>query len=213
MKSYKISDTYKLLYHEIIEELLWYACNAKMNYCVRAKTEKQETPIAIGYKYEEYKNKALANMTGERLDRHKLASCICGALIEVRPLVGVQGAVILKRANEILALHVGLNVIKAYMIHALLDKLDIPQEEKQKIHHYLKENFDMQFPENICDSQSYEKNLENALYWSHHKCNYLDGECFNYDIWAYSKIFFHLELYNQGFLKKCYEEYLKKEEI
>lgn len=211
MKSYKISDTYKLLYHEIIEEFLWYACNANINYCVRAKTEQQETPIAIGYKYEEYKDKALKNMAGKRLDRHKLASCICGALIEVRPLVGFQGAVIKKRANEILALHVGLNVIKAYMMYDFLDKLDVPQEEKQKIHHYLQENFDMQFPGKICDSQSYEENFQNALYWSHHECRYSDDECFDYDIWAYSKIFYHLELYNQDHLKESYEEYLKKE--
>lgn len=213
MKSYQVSDTYKLLYHEIIEELFWQICNANINYCIKVTAENKKIPIAISDKFEEYKDRAAKNMSGERrLDRHKLASCICGALIEISPLVGFQGAIITKKANEKLALHVGLNVIKAYMMFDFLDKLSVSHEEKQAIHHYLKENFDLQFPGNICDTQKYDVNLENALYWSHFECDYKKGECFRYDIWAYSKIFYHLELYNQEYLEQSYAKYNEEKE-
>lgn len=213
MKSNKVSDTYKLLYHEIIEELFWQICNANINYCIKSKVEDKEIPIAISDKFEEYKDKAVRNMSGKgRLDRHKLASCICGALIEISPLVGFQGAVIKKSANELLALHVGLNVIKAYMIYDFLSKLSVSQEEKKKTHRYLQENFDLQFPGNICDTQKYDVNLVNALYWSHFKCYYKKDECFGYDIWAYSKIFYHLELFNQEYLKQSYAKYNEEKE-
>lgn len=123
MKSDRITDTYKLLYFEIIEELLGHICDARINYCVDARDGEEEVPIAIWRKFEEYKEKTVKNMSGDRLDRHKLASCICGAIIEIKPLVGYKGAVIARNANEILALHVGLNIIKAYMMYALIDKL------------------------------------------------------------------------------------------
>lgn len=166
-------------------------------------------PIAIWYKYEEYKSKALENMSSKRLDRHKLASCICAAIVEIRPLTGVNGATIIKRANEILALYVGLNIIKAYMIFDFLRKSGISSEEQYKINHYLKDNFDMQFPKNICDTQEYKDNFANALFWSHQNCEFKKSECFHYDIWAYSKIFYHLELYNNEHLEKAYQEYVK----
>lgn len=214
MKSGSVSDTFKLLYHEIIEEYFSHICDANINYCIKAEVEGKDIPIAISDKFDEFKDRAVINMSGEgRLDRHKLASCICGALIETSPLVGFHGAVIKKRANETLAMHVGLSVIKAYMMYDFLDKLSVSSEEKQEIHCYLHTNFVMQFPENICDNQKYEVNLENALFWSHFRCQYKTGECYRYDIWAYSKIFYHLELYNQDNLLKSYAEYQKKERL
>lgn len=212
MKSSRVSDTYKKLYHEIIEEYFWHLCNANINYCIKAEVDGKDIPIAISDKFEEFKDRAVKNMSGKgRLDRHKLASCICGALIETSPVVGFRGAVIKKGANETLALHVGLSVIRAYMMYDFLYKMSVSPKEKQKIYCYLHEHFVMQFPGNICDTQKYDVNLENALYWSHFKCQYKAGECYRYDIWAYSKIFYHLELYNQENLKKSYAEYQKKE--
>ncbi len=34
-------------------------------------------------------------------------------------------------------------------------------------------------------------------------------ECFHYDIWAYAKLFYHLELYNQPAFTTACHEYLK----
>lgn len=210
---FRPSETFKVLYYDIIEELLFQICESNINYCVRPNVGQDEIHIAIWRCFEKYKNKALLNMSGERLDRHKLASCICGAVIEVRPLIGFKGATILKNANEILALQVGLSVIKYYMVYEFMQKADVPADEEKEIHEYLISRFEMQFPppeENICDIQEYRDNLVNALYWSHDTCDMTHRECFHYDIWAYSKIFYHLELYNSKCLETAYEEYIKR---
>lgn len=197
MKNYIISDTYKDLYDYVIGRLLSEICQSNKNICVRS----QEIPYIIGEKFDEYKIKTTKNMIGTRLDRHKLASCICGAIIEAKPLVGFNGANIRKNANEIFALYVGLYVIKYFMIYADVENQCIPNELKETFVEYLRENFDMKFPdfkEKICDEQDYLDNLVNSLYWSHQECKISNSECFRYDIWAYSKIYYHLEIYNRN---------------
>ena len=79
---------------------------------------------------------------------------------------------------------------------------------------YLKENFEMSFPslnQNVCDTQTYQKNLQNALYWTHSVCGPIRRECFRYDIWAYSKIFYHLELYNKEHFQRVYHDMIQKQ--
>lgn len=202
------SLTYKLLYNKIIEDLLFQICNSNINYCVRYQKGEDEIHIAIWKKYSEYKRRALAGMSGGRLDRHKLASCICGAIIEVKPLTGLNGAAIVKNANEIFALHVGLAVIKFYMMYDYAHRAD--RQVDPKAVYYIKEHFVMRFPENICDTKQYEKNMYNALYRSHYICDIKKGECFPYDIWAYAKIFYHLELYNQPYIEEAFKNYQEK---
>lgn len=200
MKKHHPSKTFKQLYFSIIDDFLAQICNSDLNYCVRD----YYIPYEISRIFEEYKNQAVSKMPGKRLDRHKLASCICGAIIKAKPLVGFQGAVILKKANEILGLHVGMAVLKYYMLYDLQCETDA--------YEYLRENFELQFPslnENICDTQEYKINLSNALYWSHKLCEITQNECFCYDIWAYAKIFYHLELYNRDLLKNAYTEYIQ----
>lgn len=196
MKNYKISDTYKDLFDYIIGKLLSEICQNNKNICVR----NEEIPYIIGEKFDEYKIKTTKNMIGTRLDRHKLASCTCGAIIAAKPLVGFNGANIRKNANEIFALYTGLYVIKYFMIYAAVENQGIPDTTKKTFIEYLRTNFDMKFPdskEKICDEQDYLDNLVNSLYWSHQECQISNNECFRYDIWAYSKIFYHLEIYNR----------------
>lgn len=202
------SDTYKLLYRYIIEDLLLQICNDNHNNCcVRYRIGDDEFHIALWKKYREYKERALANMSSARLDRHKLASCICGAIIDVRPLTGLNGTPIAKNSNEILGLHVGLGVLKFYMVYDMLCGLDdVSMRDDAK--RYLMDHYEVKFPGNIRDTKDYQYNMYNALYWSHCHCDYKAGECFRYDIWAYAKIFYHLELCNQADLKKTYQEYL-----
>ncbi len=212
MKDNQPSDTYKYLYKNIIENLFYQICNSNINYCIRYRIGQDEIHIAIWKKYKEYRDRALANMSSTRLDRHKLASCICGAIIETKPLVGYNGATILKNANEIFALYVGLNVIKAFMQYDIYARINDSSIDKTSVYSYLKTKFNMQLPsmdKNICDIQEYRDNIVNALYWSHHNCKFKDGNCFHYDIWAYSKIFYHLEMYNQKYIENAYQEYLK----
>ncbi len=202
------SKTSALLCQNIIKEFLVQICANNKNYSVKYKIEDEDIYISIGKKFDEYRKKALLNNSTERIDRHKLASCICGAIIEIKPLEGLNGAKINKYANEILALYVGLNVIKAYMIY----DMNIPEEDKTIAIEYIKENFDMEFPSlecNISTKRDYCSDLINTLFHTHHLCNVKGKECFHYDILAYSKIFYHLEVYNKENIKRVYQEYLK----
>lgn len=211
MNSENPSDTYKLLYYQIIDELFAEISKKTDNYCVKYKIGEDKVHIAIWKEFEKYKENALKKMSGKRLDRHKLASCLCAAIIKVQPLESCKGLKIRKNANEIFAMYVGLNVIKFYMMYEITK--DINQEIKNGLIKYLKENFDMKFPslsENICDTQEYSDNLSNALYWSHHYCKFKNGDCFHYDIWSYSKIFYHLEVYNRNNLNNIFKMYVKK---
>lgn len=191
-------------------------CNSDINYTVPYEIDGDVLPIAIWKKYEEYKEKALEDMAGTRLDRHKLASCICGAVLDLKPLMGYNGAQILRDANEKLALFVGLEVIKFYMMYTLADKKN-QLAEFEYFKDNLKENFEIKFPDTVRDTQEYRKNLTNALYRTRKKCDIVRKKCFHYDIWIYAKIFYHLELYNENILEDAYEaarnEYLKKKEI
>lgn len=213
MKDKIPSDTYKILYNHIISQILFQICNGNKKYCVRYKINNDILPFAIWKKFNEYEDKALLKMQGTRLDRHKLASCLCGAIIEIKPLAPFNNAKIPKNANEILALHIGLNVIKAFMIYDVISNLSLKPEEFYKLYDYMKAKFEMKLPDldqKICDTQNYEKNIVNALYWSHEICNITKKECFRYDIWGYSKIFYHLELFNKPHFDKCYRKCLKE---
>lgn len=203
------SSTYKKLYSEIIAPLFSQICMSNINYCVRKEINGISAYAAISNKFEEYRSKAVKKMQGGRLDRHKLASCICGAIVEVKPLVGYNGATILKKANEIFALFVGINVIKMYMIYDLVEGLQVAPDKEGEIKDFLRDNFQMNFPNNIRDTQEYRINLENALYWIRSECDIARVTCYKYDIWAYSNIFFHLEHYNQLLLRQSYEGYEK----
>lgn len=163
-------------------------------------------PIALEHKFYEYRQRAQENMASQRLDRHKLASCICGAIIEIKPLFGKRTA---KNANELLALRTGLSTVKAYMIYGAIYDLQMSYEEKDKFRKYLTENFVLKFPSNICDARPYEENFANALYQSHSICPATGKKCFHYDIWAYAKLFYHLELYNQPAFAIASQDYLK----
>lgn len=211
MKNNQLSKTFTYLYHHIIEDLLYQIYyNNNNNYTVKTKFGNDDLPIALEKKFEEYKEKALQNMVGERLDRHKLASCICGAIIELRPIVGVKGKKFSKTVNELFALHVGFNVIKAYMIYELIYKPSPPLENEKNIKEYLKNNFHIQLPcEKICDAGDYQTNLVNTLYQTHQQCGITGENCFKYDILAYSKIFYHLELYNRENFDNAYQDYIE----
>jgi len=52
------------------------------------------------------------NVKGENIDRHKVASCLCGAILLSKVLVHKDG--LPHNANEILAVGAGLSVLKMY---------------------------------------------------------------------------------------------------
>lgn len=204
------SRTYKILFNDIIGPCLSQILNKYPNYCLRSRN----VPYEIERKYEEYKKNASKCMENPKLDRHKLASCICGAIIEAQPIAYLSEDKIPQRVNEILALGVALGVIKYFMMYDIVFELSA-SEEKQKVKKYLVDNFEIILPDlddNICDTQEYAQNLFNALLWTHHKCNKIGRECFHYDIWAYSKIFYHIELINKSRLNEIYIRYANSNE-
>lgn len=208
MINYTPSDTYRFLFDNVIADYLKQILE-KLPYI----SIKDETiPYVIGEKFDEYRQRATPNMKSARLDRHKLASCICGAILEAKPLVSSAKDIKIYQ-NEKFALYVGLGLIKHYMMYELTHELSISTDVRMKINAYLAENFDMALPsidDNICDTQEYEANLVNALNWTNHKCDFKNGDCFQYDIWAYAKIFYHLEIFNRPTLCHLYEEYKKQ---
>ncbi len=211
MKREHPSDTYKELYYQIIDEVLNTICNAEPgNYCVKTRIDNISVQYAIERKFESYKEKARRYMEKEgNLDRHKLAACLCGAIIEVQPLC-LRNPEGWTTINEIAAMNMGLIIVEYYMRDDFVKTLNVPKEEQLKIITHFENDFHMSFPETICDVKSYGKNLVNALFRSHSKCEeYYNGkECFRYDIWAYAKIFYHLELYNRKFMQDSYDRYL-----
>ncbi len=122
MNSKKPSDTYKRLYKDIIEDVMYKICIKNTNYAVRPQIDGDELHIAIWKKFEEQRARSLTSMTGERIDRHKIASCCCGAILEARPLAPLNGVKDLNSVNEICAILVGLGVIKDYMMYSIAEK-------------------------------------------------------------------------------------------
>lgn len=212
MKLNQLSDTYQDIYINIIGPVMTDILKAQRSLCVKDT----QFIYDIGISYSKYKKSTLKRMSGDRLDRHKLSSCVCAAIIETKPLVTCNGCLNITNANEALGLAAGLGVLKHYMIYALLEKSDIPKEQLKKTHDYMMSNFSINLPsakENVCDLQIYLNNIINALSWTHDYCNYKKSECFRYDIWAYATIFYHLEVYNKPFLVKFYNECIKEQDI
>lgn len=206
------SNTFIKLYNLIITDFLTQICNQNRDYCVKDKIKGIPLIQALWETYNKYELEASSNMHSSRLDRHKIASCICGTIAELQPIVGINGVQISRSANEILALYTGLGVIKSFMMNDIYEKSNEPNEIKNEIKNYIKTNFEMTFPsiqDNICDSQEYKKNITNALFWCHRTCHYSHKECFRYDIWAYAKIFYHLEVYNRPRFNSVVQEYRK----
>lgn len=208
MNNKKPSDTFQELYYSIIDVLFKEILDANINLCLKSPVVQYE----ICSKFENYKKQALNFMEGKRLDRHKLAACICGAVADAKPLLGVGHVKISETVNERLALYVGLHTIKQYMQYDFLEKIE-PYTQYERFLTYIQSYFVMEFPsEHICDKPNYINNLSNALYWRHMECKSLKKECFlNYDILAYSTIFYHLDLYNRPQMEQCYYNFVEQE--
>lgn len=199
----QLSDTFQDIYKNVIGPVITDFLTAEKTFCVKNKQFIYE----IGKCYSKYKDSVTNRMSGDRLDRHKLSSCVCAAIIEAKPLITCNGCQIIENANEALGLSAGLGILKHYMIYSLLKESDIAEKQLKNTYHYMMSNFSVTSPpleENICDLQVYLCNIINALSWTHERCIYKNSECFHYDIWAYATIFYHLEIYNKPLLEKFY---------
>lgn len=140
-------------------------------------------------------NQAVKCIRSNRLDRHKIASCMCGAIIQAKPLTYHYNC---KKPdtglNEILAIQAGLDILKMFM----LDDYKMADARHQEIY----KSFPMRFPDIVvCDKNSYGNNLVSALSRTG-KCYKRNEPCTKFDIWAYAKIFYHIELHNAPLLEQ-----------
>lgn len=210
MSDYTLSSTYKIFYRDIISDLLHHIFARFCDYCVD-----RDFQYELNKKYEKLKKAADEHMGSPKLDRHKLASCMCGAIIELQPIRLLSNRQLCpKRANELLALYAGLGIIKDFMIYDVLCKIPSYSKERQSIKNYLKDNFKLILPsldDKICDTQEYAENLYNALLWTHNECVFKSSECYHYDIWAYSTIFYHIESYNKIRLENLVKKYKEQD--
>lgn len=166
--------------------------------------------------YDDLRYSAAKCIKSERLDRHKLAACICWATIAGKPLVYRMGyKVKINNLNENFAVHMGLAVLKTFLIFDTFNGRKDLSSSEQSFKNYIIDNFDMEFPpieENICDKTTYETNLVNALSRINKCFKNNDIPCGKFDIWAYSKIFYHLDIHNTSRFKmfKVKYDYTKK---
>lgn len=198
------SNTYKKIFQDILGSYLMRIFKEFPDYCLKSR----QAPYDIGRKYDEYKNMADKCLQSSKLDRHKLASCACGAIIAIQPIRYLSKDSTVKGANEALALYVGLAVMRRFMMYDFVEKLPT-WDERQKVRSYLQSHFEVSLPElkdNIRDIQEYERNLCNALYWTYQKYDVQNPDPFQYDIWAYATIFYHLETYNKPKFDQVYKE-------
>ena len=207
-------DNHVFLWNNVIREVLYCIAHSGLNYCIN---DPQNVRHSINNKIDEYVENTKRAMCkkGEginkiNIDRHKFASCVCGAIIAVRP-IGKEGHQWVRNTNEIVALQTGILILQRNMIYDFMSTLDISDEEKVPMAKFFKDNFKMRYPsilEHMCEKQGYAEGLCADLSRTYHNCEYKRGICFHYDVFAYSKIFYHIEMKNRGQLNDLYQDYI-----
>ena len=142
----------------------------------------------IKEQYSVYKTmykKDLEDTMDGKLDRHKLASCLCGAVIKTQPFgnaIGDAELVACRYPNELLAFWCGLNLLKVFLIEDY--SLDVIQRN------YIVSQYP-KLPDTTKDKRGY---LACAVYsladLRTKEPNY------GYDFLGNSDRFFHIERYN-----------------
>lgn len=207
-------EKYTFLWNDVIRKVLYYISESGLNYSIN---DPQNVRHSIYSKIDEYVEMTKKSMCkkGEdidkiHIDRHKFAACVCGAIIEVRP-IGKKGKQWVRNTNEIVALNVGIIILQRNVIYDFISALDISDEEKVLMTKFFIENFKMRFPsllENICEKQDYAEGLCADLSRTYHDCTYKKGICFHLDVFAYSKIFYHIEMKNREQFNDLYQDYM-----
>lgn len=144
------------------------------------------------------------------LDRHKLAACLCAAIIEVKPLIKANGkstGIDYKYCNETFAVLVCMEVLKKAMVYEMAEEIKDTQAAL-KFKEKLYRDYRMQYPDyRYGDKTDYLKNMCYDMGNTHELCEHKDGECYHFDIFAYAKIFYHLEKHNRDIICDMFQEY------
>lgn len=207
-------DTHTFLWNDVIRKVLYYISESGLNYCIN---DPQNVRQSIYNKIDEYVEMTKQSMckNGEdinniHIDRHKFASCVCGAIIAVRP-IGRVGKQWVRNANEIVALQAGTIILQRNVIYDFIEAKNVSEEDKVPMTQFFKEKFKLNFPskdENLCEKKDYVEGLCADLSKTYHYCKHKNATCFHYDVFAYSKIFYHIEMKNREQLNDIYQSYM-----
>lgn len=189
-KGYTVKDG---AHKELADKAYYYTCITKREMRNRKRTQGEVLKETI-------------------LDRHKLAACLCAAIIEVRPLVKKKGestGIDLKYANEAFAVLVSMELLQKTMVYELAESISdarIAKDFREKLYREYK----MQYPDDkYGDKGDYCKNMCYDMGNTHESCEHKKGsECFHFDIFAYAKIFYHLEKWNRSIIEQKYGRYI-----
>ena len=208
------NDNHTFLWNNVIRKILFYISESELNYCINDPHNVRHSICNKIDEYVEITKKAMCKKGEDinkiNIDRHKFASCVCGAIIEVRP-IGKKGKQWVRNTNEIVALYAGLIVLQRNMVDDFISTLDISDKDRILMTQFFNENFKIKLPsilENICEKQDYAVGLCTDLSRTYHDCKYKKGICFHFDVFAYSKIFYHIEMKNRWQLNDLYQDYL-----
>jgi len=143
----------------------------------------------FGYIYDAYNEQEQLfenNMKNPRLDRHKIAACLCIAVCVARPFDAPNEIKddLSPRANEVLAVITALNILEKFICD------DIKKEKKL----YSANSPLIQFPELIKDEKANINGLISCLYFSH-KLGSLPHP------WWLSQIFYYIDNHSRNLIQ------------
>lgn len=126
-------------YESIWDKLIWEEiCNYKKEYleCIEVLPNAQEE-IWNAYIWQNNyaKNNYMKSHEG-LLDRHKVAACYMIAILKVRPLRIVQSfnnEILPLAVNEMLAITIGLSLVRTFAISAINNNKDYSEEQKKDL--------------------------------------------------------------------------------
>ncbi|MCL2204553.1 MAG: hypothetical protein FWB88_11520 [Defluviitaleaceae bacterium] len=131
--------------------------------------------------YNQYENTFNNCMNSPRLDRHKMAACMCLAVCKARPFGTLNDTrtSLNQLANEYLALQVSIDILESFIRDDMV-KTNPGYSATPKI----------SFPAPIQDEKSYESILVSCLHYSHMADNLPHP-------WWLSQVFYFLEVYTR----------------
>ena len=207
-------DNHAYLWSDVIRKVLYCISEKGPNYRINDPHNMRHSICNEIDEYVKMTKKAMCK-EGEdvnkiNIDRHKFASCVCGAIIKARP-IGKEGKQWVRNANELVALQVSMLILQRNMIYDFIGTLNISDEDKVSMKQFLIDNFQMKFPsilENICEKQDYASGLCADLSRTYNDCEYKKGRCCHFDVFAYSRVFYYIEMYNRKRFNDVYQDYL-----
>ena len=143
------------------------------------------------------------------LDRHKFASCLCAAAMESQVIIGRADDKSKGYANEIMAFDMGIEYLYHAMLEEIADDHGLGYEQKIAFKSDAIKNYGLVYPDgHRCDEGDYRKNIIHDLRNTYERCIHKGAVCHHFDLFAYSRIYYHLEECNRNALEQICQRYV-----